>query len=84
MDIVEERMYCTFLGMCITFAVAIIRDAETGAATSVNCAVNPRLDSQRCFYYDSCQIKESSTISRHAKILRICLWFLVWHEHQPM
>ena len=29
----------------------MIRDVVKGAATSINCAVNPELNSQQCYYY---------------------------------
>lgn len=68
------KMSMYFVGyVCIMFHVAIFRDAETGAATSVNCAVNPRLNCQRCLYYDSCHIKEPSAISRYAVLVHTCL-----------
>ena len=44
---------------------AMTREPREGATTSINCAVNPDLNSQQCFYYDSCQVKESSADSRY-------------------
>ena len=35
-----------------------------GAVTSMNCAVNPALNSQQHFYYDSCRPKRPSADSR--------------------
>jgi hypothetical protein len=40
------------------------RKPEAGAATSLNCAVNPDLNSQQHFYYDSCQPKQASADAR--------------------
>ena len=35
--------------------VGVSRDVKEGAATTINCAVNPHLNAQRHEYYDSCQ-----------------------------
>ena len=56
---------------------AMVRDAKAGAITTINCAVNPHLNSGQCFYYDSCQVKEPSAISRCAHPHRnayICIY----------
>ena len=41
------------------------RTPKQGAATSINCAVNPQLNSQQCLYYDSCRPTSSSADSRY-------------------
>ena len=51
---------------CWFVSLAMTREPTEGAATSINCAVNPELNSQQCFYYDSCQVKQSSADSRYA------------------
>ena len=45
------------------------RTAKAGAATSINCAVNPELNTQQCFYYADCKPSVSIPLSR-----------LVWYE----
>ena len=54
------------LGMFMAdlFCVAIGRKADAGAATSLNCAVNPDLNSQQHFYYDSCRPKDPNPEAR--------------------
>ena len=50
-----------FIRDCLVFK----RTAKQGAATAIDCAVNPQLNSQQCFYYDSCAPKQSSPDSRY-------------------
>ena len=45
------------------------RTAKAGAATSINCAVNPEFNTQQCFYYADCKPSVSIPLSR-----------LVWYE----
>ena len=49
--------------LCSLFLV-VGRTPVEGAATSLNCAVNPQLNSQQHFYYESCRPKLSSANSR--------------------
>jgi hypothetical protein len=42
-----------------------LRSPKDGAATTINCAVNPELNSQQCIYYDSCRPTTSSAASRN-------------------
>lgn len=44
---------------------AVYKSAMKGAATSVNCAVNPALKSQQCFHYVNCQPVHTNTASRY-------------------
>ena len=46
------------------FSLAFGRTAATGAATTLNCAMNPALNSQQHFYYDSCRPREPSADAR--------------------
>ncbi len=51
--------------MNLTLQHAVLgRKPDVGAATSLNCAVNPDLNSRQHFYYDSCRPKEPSAASR--------------------
>ncbi|CAI8041845.1 Short-chain dehydrogenase TIC 32 A, chloroplastic [Geodia barretti] len=43
----------------------VARTPKEGAATSINCAVNPQLNSRQCLYYDSCRPTNSSADSRN-------------------
>ena len=43
----------------------MVRDAKAGAITTINCTVNPQLNSGQCFYYDSCRVKDPSAVSRY-------------------
>lgn len=42
-----------------------MRNVTDGAATTINCAVNPALNSQQCFYYSNCAPKQPTAIARH-------------------
>jgi WW domain-containing oxidoreductase len=45
--------------------IALLRDAQKGATTTLNCAVNPKLNSQRCLYFVNCQPTLPSAIARN-------------------
>jgi len=47
---------------------AVFRSAKQGAATSINCAVNPEFSSQQCYYYESCRLSYCTPLSRWATI----------------
>ena len=44
--------------------IAMMRNVKDGAATTINCAVNPELNTQQCFYYSDCRPKEPIPIAR--------------------
>ena len=44
---------------------ATMRNVKDGAATTINCAVNPELNSQQCFYYADCRPKQPTSIARY-------------------
>ena len=46
------------------YITAVGHKPVTGAATTLNCAVNPDLNSQEHFYYGSCRPKQPSIESR--------------------
>ncbi len=46
------------------FLIAFARSPEKGAATTLNCAVNPALNSQQAFYYDSCKVSPHNPDAR--------------------
>ena len=46
------------------FFILALRSPKDGAATTINCAVNPELNTQQCIYYDSCRPATSSAASR--------------------
>jgi len=49
----------------MTFHLLVIgRTPKDGAATTINCAVNPQLNTQQALYYDNCRPTQSSSISR--------------------
>ena len=41
----------------------MLRNLAQGAATTINCAVNPELNKQQHYYYDSCNVVEPSALS---------------------
>ena len=41
----------------------MMRDTVKGAATTINCAVNPELNTKECHYYDSCKRANSIPLS---------------------
>ncbi|XP_064396428.1 uncharacterized protein LOC135343355 [Halichondria panicea] len=43
----------------------IARNPKDGAATTLNCAVNPALNSQEAFYYDSCKVTAPNPDARN-------------------
>ena len=54
-----------FRGVIVFFVILVVgRTPVEGAATSLNCAVNPQLNSREHFYYDSCRPKLSTAESR--------------------
>ena len=48
------------------------RSCKDGAATTINCAVNPQLNTQQALYYDSCRPVQSSAVSRWLLITTHC------------
>ncbi len=48
----------------LSLSLAVLRDAQAGATTSLNCAVNPKLNSQKCMYFADCRPAVSSLESR--------------------
>ena len=40
-----------------------MKSPQQGAATSINCAVNPGLNKQQHYYYDNCNVKTASLLS---------------------
>ncbi|KAL5478200.1 hypothetical protein EMCRGX_G025096 [Ephydatia muelleri] len=46
----------------------IARTPRDGAATTINCAVNPQLNSQQAHYYSDCHVTQSSDLSRDEAI----------------
>ena len=44
--------------------LGIARTPRDGAATTINCAVNPQLNSQQAHYYSDCHVTQSSDLSR--------------------
>lgn len=54
---------------------ATMRNVKDGAATTINCAVNPELNSQQCFYYADCRPKQPTTIARC--IGRIYMYYVI-------
>ena len=47
------------------------RNPKDGAATTINCAVNPHLNSQQAYYYADCRPKEPSATARY---IMLGLW----------
>ena len=47
------------------FAVAFMRSIKDGAATTINCAVNPALNSQQCSYYSNCAPRQPSNTAMY-------------------
>ena len=43
---------------------AVAKNRQQGAATTINCAVNPELNSRQAFYYEDCRQKQSTAESR--------------------
>ena len=41
-----------------------MRSVKDGAATTINCAVNPELNSGQCVYYSDCAPKQPTAIAR--------------------
>ena len=41
-----------------------MRNTVDGAITTINCAVNPELNSQQCYYYSDAKTTLSSALSR--------------------
>ena len=62
LDIMVVMSYnnMSFLPLCVVGG----REAEEGAATSVNCAVNPELNTQQAHHYIDCRATASSRVSR--------------------
>ena len=44
------------------------RSAEQGAATAINCAVNPSLNARQAFHYADCQQKEPNSHARYTHV----------------
>ena len=44
---------------------ALAKNRQQGAATTINCAVNPELNSRQAYYYEDCRRKESTADSRY-------------------
>ena len=42
---------------------AALKDPQQGAVTSINCAVNPVLNSQQHLYYAECFASQNATVS---------------------
>ncbi|XP_064396433.1 retinol dehydrogenase 12-like [Halichondria panicea] len=63
-----ERGYsdCRFISFLGSVANATIaRSPKDGAATTLNCAINPALNSQEAFYYDSCKVTAPNPDARN-------------------
>ena len=54
---------------CAPLSLAFLRSLKDGAATTINCAVNPELNTQEALYYDSCRPKQSSADSRSREMI---------------
>ena len=61
-----ETVYSLLFTEAILFSLRAVfaRSPKTGAATTINAAVNPELNSQQAVYYVSCKPKISSADSR--------------------
>ena len=46
------------------FYKALTKTVAEGAITTINCAVNPELNSQQCYYYSDAKVTPSSELSR--------------------
>ena len=40
-----------------------MKSPQQGAATSINCAVNPELNKQQHYYYDNCEVTSPLALS---------------------
>ena len=50
--------------VCSPLPADFMRGVKDGAATTINCAVNPQLNSGQCFYYSDCAPKQPIAIAR--------------------
>ena len=58
------------LWIILSFSPAIARTPKEGAATTLNCAVNPALNSQQAAYYEDCREKPCNP---DAKWVSVCV-----------
>ena len=50
------------LALCNYFLIlAFFKTPQQGAVNTINCAVNPELNKQQHYYYDSCNVKAPSS-----------------------
>ena len=54
--------------LSVLYSALLGRSSVDGAATTINCAVNPELNSQQALYYDSCRPIQSSSASRYSAV----------------
>ena len=54
---------------CAPLSLAFLRNPKDGAATTINCAVNPELNTQEAVYYDDCAPKQPSEDSRYGRTI---------------
>ena len=45
--------------------IALGRNPEKGAMTTINCAINPTLNSQQAVYYSNCRPAQANDIARY-------------------
>ena len=57
--------------------LALGRNPEKGAMTTINCAVNPTLNSQQAIYYSSCRPAQANDTARY--VLDAVLFRLLLH-----
>ena len=62
--LVSTLVYQSLWSLITYFFILAVRSPKDGAATTINCAVNPELNTQQCIYYDSCRPATSSAASR--------------------
>jgi len=67
----SEFEYLTTVRIIITvelptmfYACCLARTPQQGAVTTINCAVNPSLNSQQAIYYNNCRPEQAPVVAR--------------------
>ena len=64
--------------------IDFMRSVKDGAATTINCAVNPRLNSGQCFYYSDCAPKQPTAIARYYTHTSMVPYFIIDNRQETI
>ena len=69
---------CVFVCVCLGLG----RTPQQGAVSSINCAINPSLNSQQAVYYDSnCRPEQATDIARYYTVNALTTFVQLSHSH---